>query len=101
MNVAEPTWRHAGERPAAVALRAGEEEWSYRRLRDAAAASRAVSLAAGIEPGDRILGRPLGARVRRRLPRHPRRRGGRGDAERDVDGAGSSSTSRSTPAARW
>jgi long-chain acyl-CoA synthetase len=55
MNVAEPTWHHAAERPAAVALRAGETEWSYERLRDGAARLAGGLAAAGIEPGDRIL----------------------------------------------
>jgi long-chain acyl-CoA synthetase len=55
MNVAEPTWRHAAERPAAVALRAGEEEWSYERLRDEAARIAGGLAAAGVEVGDRVL----------------------------------------------
>jgi long-chain acyl-CoA synthetase len=55
MNVAEPTWRHAAERPTAVALRAGETEWSYERLRDGAARLAGGLAAAGIKPGDRIL----------------------------------------------
>jgi long-chain acyl-CoA synthetase len=55
MNVAEPTWRHAAERPAAVALRAGETEWSYERLRDGAARLAGGLLAAGVEAGDRIM----------------------------------------------
>jgi long-chain acyl-CoA synthetase len=55
MNVAEPTWRHAAERPAAVALRAGDTEWSYERLRDGAARIAGGIAEAGVEPGDRIL----------------------------------------------
>ena len=55
MNVAEPTWRHAADRPAAVALRAGETEWSYERLREGAARLAGGLAAAGVEPGDRIL----------------------------------------------
>jgi long-chain acyl-CoA synthetase len=55
MNVAEPTWRHAEERPEAVALRAGGEEWSYSRLRDGAAGVAGGLLAEGIRAGDRVL----------------------------------------------
>jgi long-chain acyl-CoA synthetase len=55
MNVAEPTWRHAAERPAAVALRAGETEWSYERLRDGAARLAGGLVATGVEAGDRIM----------------------------------------------
>jgi long-chain acyl-CoA synthetase len=55
MNVAGPTWRHAAERPAAVALRAGDAEWSYERLRDGAARIAGGLTAGGIEPGERIL----------------------------------------------
>jgi long-chain acyl-CoA synthetase len=55
VNVAGPTWRHAVERPAAVALRAGGAEWSYERLRDAAARLAGGLVAAGVEAGDRIL----------------------------------------------
>jgi long-chain acyl-CoA synthetase len=55
VNVADPTWRHAAERPAAVALRAGEEEWSYGRLRDEAARIAGGLVAGGTEAGDRIL----------------------------------------------
>jgi long-chain acyl-CoA synthetase len=55
MNVAEPTWHHAAERPAAVALRAGDTEWSYERLRDGAARFAGGLVAAGIRAGDRIL----------------------------------------------
>jgi long-chain acyl-CoA synthetase len=55
MNVAEPTWGHAAERPAAVALRAGGTEWSYEHLRDGAARLAGSLAAAGIAPGDRIM----------------------------------------------
>jgi long-chain acyl-CoA synthetase len=55
VNVADPTWRHAAERPAAVALRAGATEWSYGRLRDEAARIAGGLVAAGTEVGDRIL----------------------------------------------
>jgi long-chain acyl-CoA synthetase len=55
MNVAGPTWRHAAERPASIALRAGDQEWSYERLRDAAAHLAGGLSAEGIKPGDRIL----------------------------------------------
>jgi long-chain acyl-CoA synthetase len=55
MNVADPTWRHAAEQPAAVALRAGEAEWSYERLRDGAASIAGGLVAAGIAAGDRIM----------------------------------------------
>jgi long-chain acyl-CoA synthetase len=55
VNVAGPTWRHAAERSAAVALRSGEAEWSYERLRDGAARLAGGLVAAGIEPGDRIM----------------------------------------------
>ena len=55
MNVAEPTWRHAAERSAAVALRSGAEDWTYGRLRDGAARVAGGLRAAGVEPGDRVL----------------------------------------------
>jgi long-chain acyl-CoA synthetase len=55
VNVADPTWRHAAERPPAVALRAGDAEWSYERLRDEAARIAGGLVAAGIGVGDRIL----------------------------------------------
>jgi long-chain acyl-CoA synthetase len=55
MNVAEPTWRHAAERPAAVALRAGETEWSYERLRDSSARLAGGLVAEEVELGDRIM----------------------------------------------
>jgi long-chain acyl-CoA synthetase len=55
VNVADPTWRHAAEQPAAVALRAGGVEWSYGRLRDEAARIAGSLVAAGTEVGDRIL----------------------------------------------
>jgi long-chain acyl-CoA synthetase len=55
MNVAEPTWRQAEERPGAIALRAAGAEWSYERLRAAAARVAGGLLAKGIEPGDRVL----------------------------------------------
>lgn len=55
MNVAEPTWRHAAERPAATALRSGDAQWSYERLRDGAARLAGGLVAAGVEAGDRIM----------------------------------------------
>jgi long-chain acyl-CoA synthetase len=55
MNVAEPTWRHAAERPAAVALRSDDTEWTYERLREEAAHIAGGLAPAGVEVGDRIL----------------------------------------------
>lgn len=55
MNVAESTWRHAAERPAAVALSAAGEEWTYGRLREAAARFAGTLRARGVRPGDRVL----------------------------------------------
>jgi long-chain acyl-CoA synthetase len=55
MNVADSTWRHAAERPAAVALQAAGDEWSYARLRDGAAHFAGGLAAAGTRPGDRVL----------------------------------------------
>ena len=55
MNVADATWRRAGEAPARVALRADGQEWTYERLREGAAHVGGQLVAEGISPGDRVL----------------------------------------------
>ncbi|QGK68999.1 AMP-binding protein [Allosaccharopolyspora coralli] len=54
-NVARPPWEHAGSAPNAVALRAGDEVWTYAQLRDASAAFGGELRALGARPGDRVL----------------------------------------------
>jgi long-chain acyl-CoA synthetase len=54
-NVAAPMWEHAGARPEAVALRAGDDVWGYGRLRDASAAFAGELRARGVQAGDRVL----------------------------------------------
>lgn len=48
-------FRHAAERPNAVALIAGEEVWSYHRLANEVTCLAAGLRRAGIAPGDRIV----------------------------------------------
>ena len=54
-NVASPMWEHATARPEAVAIRTGEDVWSYERLRDASAAFGGELHARGVQAGDRVL----------------------------------------------
>jgi long-chain acyl-CoA synthetase len=54
-NVAESLWTHAENSPERLALRGPDSRWTYRELRDRAAAFGGSLVAAGIRPGDRVL----------------------------------------------
>ncbi|NEA98935.1 long-chain fatty acid--CoA ligase [Streptomyces sp. SID13726] len=54
-NVADAVWRHATERPAAVALRARGRTWSFADLRERAAAFAGLLRAEGVRPGHRVV----------------------------------------------
>nr|WP_023842683.1 class I adenylate-forming enzyme family protein [Burkholderia sp. M701]BAO19141.1 putative AMP-binding enzyme [Burkholderia sp. M701] len=51
----EALYRHASERPDAIALISGDDVWSYQRLADGVAQLSSGLRHAGIQPGDRIL----------------------------------------------
>ncbi|MET8956046.1 long-chain fatty acid--CoA ligase [Streptomyces sp. NPDC004533] len=54
-NAAGSVWEHAAATPEAAALRAGEDVWSYARLRDVSAAFGGELRARGVRVGDRVL----------------------------------------------
>ncbi|MEV0742167.1 long-chain fatty acid--CoA ligase [Streptomyces sp. NPDC050549] len=54
-NAADAIWRHADERPDAVALRARGRVWTYAELRDHVAAYAGALRAEGVRPGERLL----------------------------------------------
>jgi long-chain acyl-CoA synthetase len=54
-NAAQPVWDYAESDPERIALRGAGEPWTYHALCERARAVGGALLAAGIQPGDRIL----------------------------------------------
>lgn len=55
MNVVDFVWSYAKVNPDAIALREGDQTWTYAQFRDQVSAWSARLLEAGIQPGDRVL----------------------------------------------
>lgn len=55
MNAVDRLWEHARNAPDSIALRVGEQSWTYGQVRDLVAAWAQRLTDAGIEPGDRVL----------------------------------------------